>query len=134
MKRAALLHRQQQCLAHLLSLLQAEQLALLALPVDGALLAGLAGDKQAAFAELETLHSLPGTAAAQEPDLPEPRRALQQLAEQVRHLNQLNGSLICRQLIHNQKALNALAELSGRHTYGSDGRPRSAGRGIAASA
>lgn len=43
-------------------------------------------------------------------------------AERVIHQNNVNGSLIDRQLTHNQKALNALTEASGEHLYGSNGR------------
>lgn len=113
----------QQDLEQLLCLLQKEQQVLITHPLDGSTLLNLAESKREIYASLE-----------QSKAFPDQQQQLHDLAQQVRHLNQVNGDLIQRQMIHNQKALNTLAELSGRNTYGADGLARNQGRGLTTSA
>lgn len=116
-------HPWRQGLEQLRCLLEQEQQVLITHPLDGSALLALAGSKREIYASLDQMKALPNQ-----------QRQLHDLAQQVRHLNQVNGELIQRQMIHNQKAINTLAELSGRNTYGADGLARNQGRGLTTSA
>lgn len=134
---AELFHDQQSHLDQLEALLLTEQAELTAPSIDGNLLVELSSQKHShinALDELEVLRlktqqklgyseDLKGTMkAAQDAGCGETWTKLLDAAHHVTHLNNVNGSLIDHQLIHNQKALNTLAEISGRQGYDSDGR------------
>lgn len=132
-----LLNQQVALLQELDELLMAEQSTLLSFPVNGESLSQLADRKHKAFAKLGELDTLRREAqktqgntigrissanVAVDNHFDRLWHLFISLAKQVNHKNNINGGLIDRQLIHNQKALNILGELAGKPAYGSDGR------------
>lgn len=144
---AALLANEQQLLDNLTSLLEQEQALLIA--ADAEALAALTPRKQhlvqglsaAATARHQMLGAAgfaagedgmaPWLAAQQDPSLSAAWAALLDQTRQARDLNRLNGSLIQRQMTHNQQALAALRAAgvgAAAQTYGPSGETINGGR------
>ncbi len=137
MNLASIFSAQHSHLQQLQQLLNHEKRALISMPVDGELLVTIAKDKREQFDELEKLEKLRREMQKKlrfGEDLKSTRKAviehgcskewedMLELASAVSNANRMNGTLIERQLIHNQKALNTIAELSGNQSYGPDGQ------------
>ncbi len=144
-----LLERQRSQLAELEELLHQEKDALLAREVDGELLARLASSKQSLLEAIETqehwrlaaqtkLGYAPGNReaeqAARDNGCGETWLEVQQLAQRTAYLNQLNGSLIRTRLVHNQRVLRELHQISGGTLYNADGQPNRSGARVHSSA
>ncbi|MDX2349212.1 MAG: flagellar protein FlgN [Porticoccus sp.] len=133
----ALFNTQKTYLEQLEALLESEQSELMSAGINGDLLSQLAEEKSGKIQMLERLELQRRNAQKQlgyTDDLQGTEQATKDAgclnewqdilatAERVIHQNNVNGSLIERQLTHNQKALNTLTEVSGKPLYGSDGR------------
>ncbi|MFC3285163.1 flagella synthesis protein FlgN [Litchfieldella rifensis] len=131
------LARQHRRLEALATLLTDERQALATGQVDGKRLNDIASHKQALLEELERLetqrrsaqralgyadHHAGAEQAAQDAGCLDAWHAMREQAEQVRHLNELNGTLLQIRLSHNQRTLNFLHEAAGQSLYGPDGQ------------
>jgi flagellar biosynthesis protein FlgN len=137
MSLSALFNSQKTYLEQLEVLLESEQSELMSAGVNGDRLSQLAEEKSGKIQMLERLElqrrntqkqlgytdDLQGTEqATKDAGCLSAWQDILATAERVIHQNNVNGSLIERQLTHNQKALNTLTEVSGKPLYGSDGR------------
>lgn len=131
------LARQHDRLVTLAGLLEEERQALCEGQIDGEHLNSLAAHKRALLDELERLESQRRTAqqklgyesgrvgaerAAVDAGCLESWHAMRTQAEQVRHQNELNGSLLQVRMSHNQRTLDFLHESAGNSFYGPNGQ------------
>lgn len=136
MSLSELFNTQKTYLEQLEALLESEQIELMSAGINGDLLSQLAEQKSGKIQMLERLEiqrrstqkklgyndDISGTEqATKDAGCLKQWQDIVATAERVIHQNNVNGSLIERQLAHNQKALNSLTDVSGRPLYGSDG-------------
>lgn len=131
------LGRQKQRLDALAELLDDEREALSVGQIDGQALNEIAARKQAVLNELDRLEGQRRTAQrtlGYADDLSGAKQAamdagalgawtqMRERAEQVRELNERNGSLLRMRLSHNQRTLDFLHEAAGKTLYGPNGQ------------